>query len=58
MKERGLTIILVRLLILTNTTDLTEKIRPKRQDFVAWGRQDEIRQVFISLNRLEKTLLY
>ena len=36
------------------TTDLTEKIRPKRQDFVAWGRQDEIRQVFISLNRLEK----
>ena len=26
------------------TTDLTEKIRPKRQDFVAWGRQDEIRQ--------------
>lgn len=36
------------------TTDLTEKIRPKRQDFVAWGRQGEIRQVFISLNRLEK----
>ena len=36
------------------TTDLTEKIKPKRQDFVAWGRQDEIRQVFISLNRLEK----
>ena len=36
------------------TTDLTEKIRPKCQDFVAWGRQDEIRQVFISLNRLEK----
>ena len=34
------------------TTDLTEKIRPKRQDFVAWGRQGEIRQVFISLNRL------
>ena len=39
------------------TTDLTEKIRPKRQDFVAWGRQDEIRQVFISLNRLEKKFI-
>lgn len=36
------------------TTDLTEKVRPKAQDFVAWGRQKEIRETFISLNRLEK----
>lgn len=36
------------------TEDLTEKVKQNIEDFEAYGREDEIKQVFVSLVRLHK----
>ena len=36
------------------TEDLTEKVNQNIEDFEAYGREDEIKKVFVSLVRLHK----
>ena len=36
------------------TENLTDKVRRNIEDFEAYGREDEIKQIFVSLIRLHK----